>query len=320
MPAMGPLAALKKNAPAIVGLLFVAGMVWATYTGIITKDGVQELLEKQRGYFSDSGPTGMVLFIAVDVALIVACQPGSFAMEMFAGYVYGLYVGVGLIVAAKMLAAAVCYVLGKYLFAAWVSSMLKKNKIFATLKKKSGSDGFMFVLSLRLSPLPSYICSYGPSVMNVPFRAFMQATALCTAPMVILNVNVGASAKSFADVFTSGGGGMAEYVKLALPFVGTLLLCWWLKSILSAAVSGKKTAAPRKPAPGSNYEPGEGWVRRSSRPVVPSEKVAEAKGIKKTPSKASPRKKTPSKASPRSPSPPATRRMSARGKSPSRKK
>lgn len=31
--------------------------------------------------------TGMLMFVLVDIALIVACQPGSFFMEIFAGWV-----------------------------------------------------------------------------------------------------------------------------------------------------------------------------------------------------------------------------------------
>ena len=104
-------------------------------------------------------------------------------------YIYGLAVGVGLILVAKVAAAGICFYLGKvlldfactprstacqchlcfvcscerllqFMFADWVNSMLKKNATFKTLKKNTGSSGFMLVLGLRLSPVPSYLCSY----------------------------------------------------------------------------------------------------------------------------------------------------------------
>jgi uncharacterized membrane protein YdjX (TVP38/TMEM64 family) len=53
------------------------------------------------------------------------------------------------------------------MFAEWVSSMLKKNTTFKRLKATSGKSGFVLVLGLRLSPMPSYMCSYGASVRSL---------------------------------------------------------------------------------------------------------------------------------------------------------
>lgn len=47
----------------------------------------------------------MAIYVLIDIVLIVACQPGSFFMELLAGYVYGIYIGVSLICAAKLTAA-----------------------------------------------------------------------------------------------------------------------------------------------------------------------------------------------------------------------
>jgi hypothetical protein len=58
----------------------------------------------------------------------------------------------------------------QFMFADWVNSMLKENATFKTLKKKTGSSGFMLVLGLRLSPVPSYLCSYCASASANPHR------------------------------------------------------------------------------------------------------------------------------------------------------
>lgn len=52
----------------------------------------------------------------------------------------------------------------QFIFAELVNSMLKKNATFKSVKAQSGKSGFMLVLGLRLSPVPSYLCSYGASV------------------------------------------------------------------------------------------------------------------------------------------------------------
>ena len=60
-----------------------------------------------------------------------------------------------------------CVHAGQFMFAVWVSSMLKKNTTFKRLKATSGKSGFVLVLGLRLSPMPSYMCSYGASVRSL---------------------------------------------------------------------------------------------------------------------------------------------------------
>lgn len=52
----------------------------------------------------------------------------------------------------------------QFIFAEVVNSMLKKNTTFKNIKAQSGKSGFTLVLGLRLSPVPSYLCSYGASV------------------------------------------------------------------------------------------------------------------------------------------------------------
>jgi uncharacterized membrane protein YdjX (TVP38/TMEM64 family) len=64
------------------------------------------------------------------------------------------------------------------MFADWVNSMLKENATFKTLKKKTGSSGFMLVLGLRLSPVPSYLCSYCASASANPHRGLQLAAPL----------------------------------------------------------------------------------------------------------------------------------------------
>eukprot|EP00277_Geminigera_cryophila_P030141 CAMPEP_0173058046 /NCGR_PEP_ID=MMETSP1102-20130122/1123_1 /TAXON_ID=49646 /ORGANISM="Geminigera sp., Strain Caron Lab Isolate" /LENGTH=294 /DNA_ID=CAMNT_0013923719 /DNA_START=6 /DNA_END=890 /DNA_ORIENTATION=+ len=273
---------LKKQLllPAIAVAL-LAGVYYLSSSGQLPD--VKKIVTENKDYLqNEAGVLGMAGYVLVDIALIVTCQPGSFFMELVAGYVYGLSVGTCLIVTAKLTAAGICFYLGKHMLADWVNSMLKTNATFNTLKANSDSSGFMLVLGLRLSPVPSYLCSYGSSVMNVPFGDYMKATAACTAPMVINNVYMGQAAGDFSDLMSGkSSGGMADYAKIALPLVGTMVLCEWIRRFM-ATLTGKQEAS------GSSDAAGEDWVRRSSRSVRTPSKIktstpAKSRGKSTTP-------------------------------------
>jgi len=114
---------MKKYAGLLVGAAVLAGLCYLSASGQMPD--VKKLVQDNTDYLRKAGVKGMAAYVLVDIACIVACQPGSFLMELVAGYVYGLSVGSGLIVTAKLTAAGICFFLGKHMLADWVNSMLK---------------------------------------------------------------------------------------------------------------------------------------------------------------------------------------------------
>lgn len=157
--------ALRRRAGALAGAAFFTAVIAAGLSGAFSVQDVAALAAAKKEYLQSAGKQGLTLFALADILLIVCCQPGSFFLELFAGFVFGVSVGTALIFAAKMCAALVCYVLGNVFFADWVSALLAKNATFDKFKKEAGSrQGFKLIVGLRLSPIPSYLCSYGASV------------------------------------------------------------------------------------------------------------------------------------------------------------
>ena len=78
---------------------------------------------------------------------------------------YDVALGSALIFIAKMVAAVICHILGGLFFADWVNSRLAASPTFQRVKRQAGgSSSFKLILLLRLSPLPSYVCSYSAPV------------------------------------------------------------------------------------------------------------------------------------------------------------
>jgi len=216
----------------------VIGLVCLKISGLVDVEALQTLVANEALFLRQEARWTGPVFVLLDLALIVACQPGTLLMEIGAGYVYGVWLGVSLVFVAKIVGAAVCYYLGQFFFNDWVDSILKKNATFQKLKYKSNRSAFNLVLGLRLSPVPSYLCSYSASAMNAPFRSYMAATALATLPSVLNHVYLGHVAVDVAAVFSGGGVlgssfGAMDYVKIALPLAGTVLLFRFFTSLVA---------------------------------------------------------------------------------------
>ncbi|EKX47024.1 hypothetical protein GUITHDRAFT_60352, partial [Guillardia theta CCMP2712] len=115
--------------------------------------------------------------------------------------IFKIYFGVIAILIAKNLAASACFWLGRSLLSEWVANFVKKNETFRSIVDSTSQSGWQLVLAARLSPartalpdaaLPSYVCSYGFSVTQVSFKEYFLATLFASAPMIFINVGLGA--------------------------------------------------------------------------------------------------------------------------------
>ena len=161
---------LKRALASLAGAVFVGGTLYAVSSGAMSSESILATAKAQTAFLQGAGLQGMAAYALADIMLIAACQPGSFFLELYAGFVYGPLVGGTLIIAAKLVAAALCFLLGGVFsdfFAGWLSPIMRKNEAFAQIKDRAASSGFLLTVGLRLSPLPSYVCSYGPAVLKV---------------------------------------------------------------------------------------------------------------------------------------------------------
>jgi membrane protein DedA with SNARE-associated domain len=141
--------------------------------------------------------------------------------------------GVAVILAAKNIAAVICFFIGRTVAADTCKRLLKNNKHFKALQKTNQSSGWQLVLAMRLSPMPSYVVSYGSSILNVPFASYMRATLVASAPFVVQNVYMGSLLEKVEDIWSgkAAGGGVADLAKYVIPTVGTVGIVLWTKQV-----------------------------------------------------------------------------------------
>mmetsp|Transcript_41916 Transcript_41916/g.99487 ORF Transcript_41916/g.99487 Transcript_41916/m.99487 type:complete len:349 (-) Transcript_41916:63-1109(-) len=328
--------AVSKSKPSVLqqyrGLLLAAFLLG--FFGYVQYSGFDAVGEMKKGMLSykdqlnSAGWKGALAVVVVDVVFIVCVFPGSFLLELFCGYVFGVPAGVAVILTAKNCAAVLCYFIGKTIMADTVRGWLKDSPTFQAMQKTNQASGWQLVLAMRLSPMPSYMVSYGSSVINVPFGAYMAATATASIPMVVQNVYMGSLVTSVEDLFSpnKATGVGSDMLQLALPFLGTIGIVVWTKQFLSAksaAPAGKALGSPKAKTPVKTSAAAKTPTAsplasplaspRAPRGKSPSVKKTPAKSKTPAPAKKTPRGKSPAPSREKSPAP-------ARGKSPAAKR
>jgi len=139
-----------------------------------------------------------VLAIA-HILCVAGCFPGSVMFEWAAGLVFGVSLGFILILISKSIGGGLGFLLGRNFFRKWVQEKLvdspKLQKIFSLI----GKDGWKIALFLRISPLPSWLNTYGLALTPISFKDFMIATILGSIPMIMQNVYVGSIVQNLSD-------------------------------------------------------------------------------------------------------------------------
>ncbi|MCK9396092.1 MAG: VTT domain-containing protein [Methylobacter sp.] len=127
-------------------------------------------------WIENLGPWAPLGFIGLFVALtpfFVSVDALCFA----AGLLFPIGAGEFYIIISTYLAAALIFVLSRYLFRQKVVGFIAKHPKIAALEAVLGDQSFKLMLLLRLTPLPFAMLSYAFSVAPVGFWPYLTATS-----------------------------------------------------------------------------------------------------------------------------------------------
>lgn len=194
-------------------------------------------------------------FVLAHSVAVALCFPGAMLFELVAGFSFGVWRAIVLVLLAKLLGGVVGFALGRTVFRAWATRVVASNAKWEALFASIGDDGFQFALLLRLSPLPSYVGTYGLSLTPIRYSDFLAATVVGSVPFIANNVLLGSMARSIEAtvagdivvdeepdaIFTRS---RVRALFLVLGGVAVLLLVRKLSQLISAAAASavaKKT-------------------------------------------------------------------------------
>ena len=197
-------------AAAAVVALFVAGRLLP----------VEEWLKAFQTWVAGKGLAGAAAYAAVYVVSALLFVPGS-VVTIGAGLLFGLVWGTVLVSIASTTAAALAFLIARYVARGRVQRLAERNQKFGAIDRAVAEQGWKVVALLRLSPLiPFSLSNYLYGLTRVPFAPYLLTSWIAMLPGTFLYVYLGAAGS--AAVSGRGPGGAWQTALWVAGLVATM--------------------------------------------------------------------------------------------------
>lgn len=184
------------------------------------------------------GMWGPVTFAAVYVLAAVLFVPGS-ALTLAAGAVFGLVTGTIVVSIASTTAAAVSFLIGRYLARDTVRQWAAKNPRFAAIDRAIGQRGWKIIALLRLSPaVPFSLGNYLYGVTSIRFWPYVLTSWLAMLPGTFMYVYLGYAGRAGlgAAAGAEAGRSPAQWALLGVGLAATVAVTVYVTRLARKAV------------------------------------------------------------------------------------
>lgn len=196
-------------------------------------------LKEFQSWISMLGPLGGVLYGLAYVIGAVLFVPGA-VLTLAAGYLFGFGWGIVIVWLAATAAAALAFLIARYLARERVEKLARRNEKFGALDRAIGENGWKVVGLLRLSPLiPFSLSNYLYGLTSVRFLPYVVASAVGMLPGTFLYVYLGAAGRSLG---TKGQKSPWEWALLATGLLATAAVTVILARVAKKELRSKKVS------------------------------------------------------------------------------
>ena len=190
------------------------------------------------------GVWGPVVFGVVYVVGAVLFVPGS-AMTLAAGAVFGLVTGTIVVSLAATSAAAVSFLIGRYLARDAVRSWAGKSPSFGAIDRAIGERGWKIIALLRLSPaMPFSLGNYLFGITSIPFVPYILTSWIAMLPGTFMYVYLGYAGRAGLGAATGAGEGRspAQWALLVVGLLATIVVTVYVTRVARKAVKENTVA------------------------------------------------------------------------------
>ena len=139
--------------------------------------------------------TFVVAYFIVYVLLIICCAPGTIALDILAGFLFGVFWGTALIVISYLVGVCCNFIVVHYLLHDFFLKRFKKFKIAISGNNKR--ELFLNLTSLRLIPIiPFWVLSIIASILKVEFKLFITSAFIGILPIAVIYALIGDGTRS----------------------------------------------------------------------------------------------------------------------------
>jgi uncharacterized membrane protein YdjX (TVP38/TMEM64 family) len=185
---------------------------------------VGEWLRGFQSWVAHQGIWGGVIYGIVYTVAVLLFVPGS-VLTIGAGLVFGLLWGTVIVSVASTTAAALAFLIARYVARARVEALAKRNQKFRAIDHAIREKGWRVVALLRLSPLvPFSVSNYLYGLTPVSLGPYVLASWIAMLPATVLYVWIGAAGKAAADAGGGQGRSPMEWALLGAGLVATAVV------------------------------------------------------------------------------------------------
>jgi uncharacterized membrane protein YdjX (TVP38/TMEM64 family) len=185
---------------------------------------VTEWLRAFQSWVASKGAWGGVLYGLVYTVAALAFVPGS-VLTIGAGLLFGVLWGTVIVSAASTAAAALAFLIARYVARARVERLARENEKFAAIDGAIRDEGWRVVALLRLSPLvPFNVSNYLYGLTPVPFGPYVLASWIAMLPATVVYVWIGAAGKAAAGAGGERTRSPLEWALIGAGFLATVLV------------------------------------------------------------------------------------------------
>lgn len=193
------------------------------------------------------GIWGPIAFAGAYIIAAVAFVPGL-PLTLAAGAVFGLLWGTVTVSIASTVAAAVSFIIGRYLARSTVQAQAAKFPKFAAVDRAIGNGGWRIVLMLRLVPVFPYSAgNYLLGLTPVRFWSYVLASWVGMMPATVVYVYFGHLGRVGVEAAASGvesGRGPLEWTLLIIGLLAAIAVTAYVTHLTQRALAEQTELEP----------------------------------------------------------------------------
>lgn len=218
------MALLKRFGPlAILAIAFAVVILngWHHYLSLET---LRDYRDEIKAYCQEHHVVVFAAFFAGYVAAVALSVPGAGFFSIAAGFLFGLWAGVAIVVPAATLGATVIFLAARS--ALGDRLMARLGPFGARLEAGFKRDALSYMLILRLIPaVPFWALNVAGAAFGMKLRDYVVATAIGIIPGVFVYVSIGNGLDAAFDAGRNVSlSGLFAKPEILLPIVGLIIL------------------------------------------------------------------------------------------------
>ncbi|XP_053571163.1 transmembrane protein 64 [Bombina bombina] len=170
---------------------------------------------------------GVLLFIVGFILVSLPCVWGYIVLNVAAGYLYGLFLGIGLVIVGVLIGTFIAHLVCKKLLTNWVLSKIESSqKLGAVIRVVEGGSGLKVVALARLTPIPFGLQNAVFSITDLSLPNYLAASSVGLFPTQLLNSYLGTTLRTMEDVIAEQS--ISGYFIFSLQIVISIALMFYV--------------------------------------------------------------------------------------------